>query len=378
MTPKNILIVAGEPSGDLYASNLVNDLKKSNPGLKFFGLGGELLKGSGVDLVFESSGLAVVGVTEVLKNIFTIKAAYTSLLKRIDSTKVDLAILVDYPGFNLRLARALKKRSVPIVYYISPQVWAWGRARIRTIRESVRKIIVFFKFEEALYKKYGVDVEFVGHPLLDIVKTTLSKDEFVRRHHLSKELTIIAILPGSRAIEVKRLLPISISACRIIGERLNNTQFVIAKHPSLTKSLYEGAIENSRLDIRLVEGETYNILGSSDFAIIASGTATLEAAIIGLPFVIVYKTSLLTYLLYKLVKRTPFVGLVNIIAGKEVSPELLQYDAAPERIAGETIEILTDGKRRASMIEELKKVKFSLGVPGASSRAVQAILPFLK
>lgn len=376
MTPKKILIVAGEPSGDLYASNLVNDLKKITPGLEFFGLGGRLLKASGVDLVFESSNLAVVGATEVLKNIFTIKAAYTSLLKRIDSAKVDLAILVDYPGFNLRLAQALKKRGIPVIYYVSPQVWAWGMERIKTIRKFVRKIIVFFKFEEELYRKYDVDVEFVGHPILDIAKVTLSKDEFYKINHLTEGKLTMALLPGSRAIEVRRLLPILTSSCRIINEKLGGVQFVVAKHPALPKTLYE-EITRSGLEIRVVEGDVYNMLGSSDFAIIASGTATLEAAIIGVPFVIVYRTSLLTSLVYYFVKKIPFLGLVNVIAKNEIVPELLQYRATPERIAAKAMEILTDEKRRASMIEELKKVKSSLGTGGATSRAAEAILPFL-
>lgn len=378
MTPKNVLITAGEPSGDLYASILVNDLKKLNPYLEFFGLGGELSRRAGVDIVFDISGLALVGLTEVLKNIFTIKKTLDGLIARIDSTKVDLAILVDYPGFNLRLAKALRKRSIPIIYYISPQIWAWGFERIETIRKCIEKVIVFFKFEEELYKKYGVDAEFVGHPLLDIVKRTLSKDDFCRINRLAKEKTIIAILPGSRAIEVKRLLPILISSCKIINKRLNGVQFVIAKYPTLPQALYEDKIEGSHLDIKLIDGDVYNILGSSDFAIVASGTATLEAAIMGLPFVLVYKASLLTYVIYNFVKSLPFLGLVNIIAKERIVPEFVQYNARPERIAKETVEILTDEKRKAYILKELKNVKSSLGTVGATSRAACAILALLE
>lgn len=376
MNPKKILVVAGEPSGDLYASILIKDLKKLNPGLEFFGIGGDLSKSAGLDIIFDISELALVGLVEVLKNISAVKKAYDKILAKIDSRKIDLAILVDYPGFNLRLAKVLKKRSIPVVYYISPQVWAWGRSRTRTIKECVKKIVVFFKFEEELYKNDGVNAEFVGHPLLDIVKITSSKEEFSRIHGLSKG-PVIALLPGSRAIEVKTLLPILVSSSRIIKDRLAKAQFIIAKHPALPMGMYEEAIKNSNLDARIADGDTYNVLGASDFAIVASGTATLETAIIGVPFIIVYKASLLTFILYRLVRTLPFLGLVNVIAGKGIVPELIQFDAEPERIARAALDILSDDKKRGAMLEELKRVKSSLGSPGASVRAARAILPLV-
>lgn len=376
MNPKKILVVAGEPSGDLYASGLIKDLKKLNPGLEFFGIGGDLSKSAGLDIIFDISELALVGLVEVLKNISAVKKAYDKILAKIDSQKIDLAILVDYPGFNLRLAKVLKKRSIPVVYYISPQVWAWGRSRTRTIKECVKKIVVFFKFEEELYKNDGVNAEFVGHPLLDIVKITSPKEEFSRIHGLSKG-PVIALLPGSRAIEVKTLLPILVSSSRIIKDRLAKAQFIIAKHPALPMGLYEEAIRNSNLDARIADGDTYNVLGASDFAIVASGTATLETAIIGVPFIIVYKASLLTFILYRLVRTLPFLGLVNVIAGKGIVPELIQFDAAPANIARAALDILSDDKKRGAMLEELKRVKLSLGTSGASLRAAHAILPLL-
>lgn len=379
MSPKKILIVAGEPSGDLYASILAKDLKRIIPDLEFLGLGGSLSKDAGVETVFDISKLALIGVIEVLKNIFAVRKAYDAVLKRVDSTKIDLAILVDYPGFNLRLAKALNKRFIPVVYYISPQVWAWGTGRINRIKKYVRKIIVFFKFEEDLYKKHDINVEFVGHPLLDIVKTTLPKETVLKKYNLSKDKITIALLPGSRELEAKLLLPIMISSCRIIDSKLNTKmQFVIAKHKDLPANLYEEVIRNSRLDMRLADSDTYNILSIADFAIVASGTATLESAIIGVPFIIVYKVNFVTFLLFKIVSKTPFLGLVNIIARKMVVPELLQFDVTPEKVAEKTIEILTDEKKKTSMLEDLKSVKSSLGTPGASERAASAILPFLK
>ncbi len=377
MNRKKILIVAGEPSGDLYASNLIADLKNLNPDLEFFGIGGNLSRRAGSEIIFDISKLALVGVIEVLKNISTVGRAYKGVLSKIDSTKTDLAILVDYPGFNLGLAKALKARNIPIIYYISPQVWAWGSSRINIIRKYVEKIIVFFKFEEKLYKEHGVNAEFVGHPLLDIVKITVPKDKFLEKYGFSKEKTTIALLPGSRAIEVKALLSILISSCKIIQNRLPKTQFLVAKHLDLPMALYEAAVKNAGLEIRIASGETYDVLAASDFALIASGTATLESAIVGTPFVIVYKANFFTYLLYKLVARLPFIGLVNVISNKKIVPEFLQYDATPEKIANNTLKILGDKNKLASMAEDLKAVKSSLGSPGASPRAARSILPFL-
>jgi len=377
MMPKNILIVAGEPSGDLHASNLVSDLRSLNKDLWFFGIGGSKLKKAGVDIVFDISQLALIGLTEVLKNIFTVGKAYASVISRIDAVKPDLAILVDYPGFNLRLAKALKKRSIPVVYYISPQVWAWGRDRVNIIKRCVRKIIVFFKFEEELYKTYGIDAEFVGHPLLDVVKVDLPKKDFFKKYGLSEDGPTIALLPGSRALEVKSLFRTMISASRLIKEDIPGARFIVSKHPDIRIDLYEDAIRGLGLEIKLIEGDTYNMVAASDFAIVASGTATLETAIIGTPLVIIYKANIITYLLYKIVADIKFIGLPNIIAGKEIAPELLQYDAAPEKIAKRVMELVSDGKKLSAARRELAYIKGLLGRPGASMRAAEAIARLL-
>lgn len=378
---KRILIVSGEPSGDLHASNLVQDLKRLKPDLEFFGMGGGLSRDAGVEIDFDISGLALVGLTEVLRNIFTVGKAFKGLLKKIDSGRVDLAILVDYPGFNLRLAKELKKRDIPVVYYISPQVWAWGADRVKIIKACVKKVLVFFKFEEEIYKSYGIDSEFVGHPLLDTVKVTSPKEEVLKKYSLDEKKRTIALLPGSRMVEVRTLLPVMVSAARIISENTRhvtkNVQFIVAKHPGLPKGLYDGSIQNNK-DIRIAEGDTYNILNASDFAIVASGTATLETALIGTPLLIVYKANLVTFILYHIVKTTRFLGLVNIIANREVAPELLQYEATPEKIAQRTIDILSDEKKISAMRGDLKFVASTLGTPGASLRAARAILPYLE
>ena len=375
---KSILIVAGEPSGDLHASRLVKDLKALKTDLIFFGLGGKLCKEAGVDIDFDIKNLAVIGLVDVFKNIFTIGKVFKGILKKIDSKKTDLAILVDYPGFNLRLAKELSKRGIPVIYYISPQIWAWAPDRIDIIKKCVAKMLVFFKFEEELYKKSGVSSEFVGNPLLETVKTTLPKDEVLKKYRLSKDRPVIALLPGSRAMEVKTLLKIMAGSAEIIAKELPGAQFVVAKYRDLPAALYEEALKGRSLDIRITDGDSYNVLSVSDFAIVASGTATLETAIIGTPFVITYKVSLVNYIAYKIVAKIKMLGLVNVIAGRIIVPELLQYDATPEKIARASLEILRDGQKRSAMISELAEVKSSLGTTGASHRAAGAILPYLQ
>jgi len=375
---KSILIVAGEPSGDLHASNLVKDLKTLKTDLVFFGLGGLLCKEAGVDIDFDIKRLSVIGLVDVWKNIFTIGKVFKGILKKIDSRKTDLAILVDYPGFNLRLAKELKKRGIPVIYYISPQVWAWGENRISIMKGCIAKTLVFFKFEEDLYKKNGVSSEFVGNPLLETVKTTLPKDEILKKYNLSKNRPVIALLPGSRTMEVKTLLKIMAGSAGIIAKELPGAQFVVAKYKNLPARLYEEALKGRSLDLRISDGDAYNILSVSDFAVVASGTATLETAIIGTPFVIMYKVGIINYIAYKLVAKIKVLGLVNVLAGRVIVPEFLQYDATPEKIARESLEILRDGRKRAAMISELARVKSSLGIPGASHRAALAILPYLQ
>ncbi len=377
MAYKKILIVSGEPSGDLHASNLVKDLKSLDPALQFYGIGGELSRKAGVDIVFDITKLALIGVIEVLKHIFVVKKAHDTLIARCDRDRPDIAILVDYPGFNLRIARELAEKGIPVVYYISPQVWAWGRQRVHTIKKYVKKMLVFFKFEEDLYKKYGIDAEFVGQPLVDVVKVTASKDEVYKKYSRSKDKKTIALLPGSRELEIKILLPIIAGAAELMSGKMNDVQFIISKHPHLDLSIYETALKGTAVDHRFAEGDMHNIVGAADFAVVASGTATLETGMLGTPLVVVYKTAFITSLFYYSVVDIHFLGLVNIVAGKEVAPELLQYSVTPERIAAKVIGALSDPAGLVRTRKELAAVKSSLGPGGASMRAARAILPLL-
>lgn len=374
---KKILIIAGEPSGDFHASSLVRELKAIRSDIAFFGMGGNLMRKEGVETVFDIGQTALVGLMEVLKNIFKIKNIYDGILSKIDKDRPDIAILVDYPGFNLRLAKELYRRSIPVIYYISPQVWAWGEDRIEIIKKYVEKVLVFFKFEEELYKRNGVAAEFIGHPLLDTAKPTMDKENILKKYALSSEKITFALLPGSRTMEVSNFLKIMVAASQIINKKIGKAQFIVARYPGLSAELYDDAIKGSGLDIKIASADTYNILSVSDFAIVASGTATLETAIIGTPLVIIYKANPLTYLLYKLVAKTKFLGLVNVISGKEVAPELLQFNATPNKIADKVCAIISEKDSIAKMREELSEVKHYLGESGAIIRAAQKIAKYL-
>ncbi len=376
--PKKILIVSGEPSGDLHASNLVRNLKSLDPSLQFYGVGGELSKAAGVDIVFDITKLALVGLIEVLKHILVVKDARDAIISRVERDRPDMAILVDYPGFNLRLAKSLAKKGIPVVYYISPQVWAWGRNRVKIIKKNVKKMVVFFAFEKEFYKTYGIDAEFVGHPLVDVVKVTASRDEVLNKLSFSKDKRTVAILPGSRVSEITMLLPEIAKAASIVSEKIGNVQFIISKRPDRPISMYDSALKGTSFDYRLAEGDVHNIVAASDFAVVASGTATLETGMLGTPLIVVYKSSLITYILYNIVKDINFLGLVNVVAGKEVAPELLQYKMTADNIADKIIEALSDPVKLAEKRRELAAILPSLGSGGASMRAAKAILPLLK
>ncbi|MCG2706506.1 MAG: lipid-A-disaccharide synthase [Candidatus Omnitrophica bacterium] len=376
---KNILIVAGEASGDLHASCLVEAIKDIDPAINFFGLGGKRLKQAGVNLYFDLVSLAVIGFSEVLRNLKKFKEIFHGLLKEVDRIKPNLAILVDYPGFNLRLAGELKKRGIPIIYYISPQVWAWHKKRIMIIKRLVEHMIVIFKFEEALYKKHGIPVSFLGHPLLDIVKPCLSKEELFNRLGFNLENLTIALLPGSRKKEVNTLLPIMLKTAGLIQESLgDNIQFLILKSSATKEAIFNKIIARyKKLSIRLLSDMTYEGLAASNFALVASGTATLETAILGVPMAILYKVSFLTWAYLKMLIKIPYIGMVNIIANQSLVPEFIQYDARPKRIASFVKTILTNPRELNRVTGLLCGVKRQLGEKGASQRAAEVIINFL-
>jgi len=372
-----LMIIAGEASGDLQAANLIKYLRQINPHIEIFGMGGKKMQAEGADIIYDITNLAIVGFVEVIKHLSAFKKIFKHLENLLETRKPDAVILVDYPGFNLRFAKVVKEKNIPVIYYISPQIWAWGKNRIHEIRKCVDKMIVIFGFEESIYKEVGVKVSFAGHPFLDIVKPGWKKEETLKICHLKYDSIKIALMPGSRKKEVEKHLPCMLRSCEIIKNKIPGAEFIISRIKELDQSLYNKIIHKSKIKPHALDNKPYEVMDIADLVIFSSGSATLEVAIMGKPMVIVYKTSFLTWLLAKNLIKIPDIGLVNIVAGQRIVPELVQFKATPENIAEESIEILNNHKKIHEIKENLGKVKAKLGDPGASSRAAHTICKFL-
>jgi len=369
-----LLISCGEPSGDLYAGELVRHLRVRGE-VDAFGLGGDRLESEGAHLVAHVRDLAVVGLLEVLRHLRRLRGVFHGVLREVDRARPDVAVLVDYPDFNLRLARALRARGVPVVYYVSPQVWAWRRGRLRTIRETVAHMIVIFPFEEALYRETGVPVTFVGHPLVDLVRPAADRAAFVTSLGLEPTRPLLAVLPGSRPQEVAHNLPPVAGALRRLAARRPDLQVVLAAAPSLDPRLFDRALLGLR--VTRVAGRTHAVLGAATLGVVASGTATVEAALMGMPMVVVYRLSALTYALGRPFVRVPHYAMANLIAGRQVARELIQGNFTPEAVAAETLALLEGPGRLESVRADLALVRERLGPPGASARAASVVAQFL-
>ncbi len=374
---KKLAIVAGEASSDLHAAHLIEAIKEISPDIEFFGLGGKKMQEAGVRITYNIVDLAVVGFSEVLKNLSKFKKIFKDFLLEIDKEKPDAVILIDYPGFNLRLAKELKKRNIRVIYYISPQVWAWGKNRIKLIKKCVDRMIVLFKFEEELYGRHDVEAAFVGHPLLDIVSISQDRKQFLNEIGLAEKNVTVSLLPGSREREIKSLLPEMLEAAKIIHDKINNSQFIILQSHSLNDESIKKYTSGYNLPIRICRENTYNGINASDLAISASGTATLEIAILKKPLIIIYKVSFLTWLIAKMLVRLPFIGLVNVVARKKIVPELIQNDVTAKKIAEEALNLLLSPKKIIEMKSELEKLENYLGKPGATKRAAETIINFI-
>ncbi len=377
MKSKKILLVAGEVSGDLHGSHLVEALQRIEPGIQFFGVGGEGLERRGMKLLYPAHSLSVVGITEVFVKLRTILKALRGLKRSLEREKPDLVILIDFPEFNLRLAKIAHRRGIPVVYYISPQIWAWRPQRIKLIARVVKKMIVLFPFELPLYETAGVDVEWVGHPLLDIVKPTLPKEKAFQEFGLDPKRRTVGLLPGSRIHEIERLLPPLLASAHLLQKEIPDLQFVVPLAPGISKTILSSQMENISFPVRVVEGFTYDVMNVSELLITASGTATLEAAIVGKPMIIIYKVSLPSYWVGRALIRVDHIGLVNLVAEKEIAPELIQKDVNPERIADEASRILRDPILSRKMAESMGEVRRKLGEPGAAQRAAQIVVSLL-
>lgn len=374
---QRLLLVAGEASGDLHGGNLARALRTIQPTLHLLGVGGRWMREAGVELLFDIRDLAVVGAVEAVRSLRTLWRVYRIIVQTVQRRPVDAIVLIDFPGFNLRLAQAMARRGVPVLYYIAPQIWAWHPGRIKTIRRWVRKLFVILPFEVELYRQAGIDAEFVGHPLLDLIALTDSQLEAFGRCGLDATAPVIGILPGSRRSEMHYLLRPMLQAAALIHMQVPRAQFILPLADTLQPSEVQQALEAASLPIRLVQGQTYDAMQAADVLLVASGTATLEAALIGTPMVIVYKAHPLTYGLARLVMRVTSIGLPNVIAGRRIVPELWQHEVTGENIAAQALSLLHHPQRAASMRAELATLRSRLGTPGVPARVADGILRYL-
>jgi lipid-A-disaccharide synthase len=370
-----LLLSCGEASGDLYAGALTRALLALDPSLRIAGLGGPQFAAAGGELVDDYRKLSVTGLTEWIPKLPRLLAARRRLVEAAQAQKPDALVLIDFSGFNFRLAPAIKALGVPVIYYISPQIWASRPKRIETIRRIADRMLVIFPFESEIYEKAGVPVEFVGHPLLDLAKPSATREEFLRARGLTPSAPTIAMLPGSRTNEVSRILPDLAAAAELIRGAVPGAQFVVARAPHLDDALFEPVTRRSgAVPFTIVEGDTDTVLASADVTLTASGTATVQAALHDTPMVVVYRMAPLSYQLARRVVRLESIAMVNLIAGEALVPELIQDAFTPAAVAREAVSMLTDRERATRIRTGLAAVRTRLGGPGGSRRAAEAIL----
>ena len=371
-----IMISCGEASGDLYAGALAAELRQRAPEAEIFGFGGPRLKAAGGDLLGDFTRFSVTGLTEALRVVPRSLAMLRRLVQTARERRPDVFVAIDFPDFNFRLMASLRRLGIPVVYYVSPQLWAWRPGRMKTMQAGVDRVLVIFPFEEEIYRKAGVDVRFVGHPLVDLAKPGQPRSSFVRDRGLVPEAPTVALLPGSRPNEVERTVPVMVAALPLIRAKVPDVQFMVACAPNIEDWQFAPLMtagEGAHRPV-LVHDRSDDIIASSDVAITASGTATVQCALHERPMVVVYRLSPLTYRLGKPFVKVDTYAMPNLVAGRRIVPELIQDDFTPERVAEETVSFLTDRARHAQTREALRRVREQLGAPGASGRAADAIL----
>lgn len=372
-----LLIVAGEASGDKHGANLVRAMRAERPDIEWevFGAGGGDMREAGVDLIADVRELAIMGALEVGRALGKFLNVFRQLCDAARTRRPDLVILIDWPEFNLRLAKKLHRDGHRVVYYISPQIWAWRSYRIHAIKRHIERMLVILPFEADYYAHRGVDVDYVGHPLLDSVKVTAPSAEFRNRHGLDAARPVVAMLPGSRHSEVKYILPPFLDAAKFLSRKRPELQFLLALAPTIARDDLIGELPDS---VKPVYGDTYNAVAAADLAVVASGTATLETAILGTPLIVVYRASALNWLLFRPLINVPYVGLPNLIAERKIAPELLQDQLNSGRLAQEITDLLDDRSRLNEQRLALSEVRCRLGEPNASVRAARRIIELLE
>ncbi len=376
MTRRDLMVVAGEASGDLHAARLLGALCARRPELSAFGLGSDALRAAGLETVADSREISVVGITEVISIFRRAQEIFDRLLVEAERRRPALALLVDFPEFNLRLARELAWRGIPVVYYVSPQIWAWRRGRVRAIRETVAKMLVLFDFEESFYRKHGVAVTHVGHPLVDEVPELTQAWQNVPRGRLPERFRL-ALLPGSRPSEVDVLLPIQLGAAKRLAAELPLDVRVI-RAQSIDRARIDALVAAAGFAVEVVEEDRFAAVADSHLALCASGTATLETGLLGTPLLVLYRLSSWSWRLARLLVRVPHASLVNLVLGRRAVPELLQAEAEPGRVAREALRLLSSRAEIDRMRAELAGLRPRLGRPGASERAANEVLALLE
>ncbi|OIO38701.1 MAG: lipid-A-disaccharide synthase [Candidatus Omnitrophica bacterium CG1_02_46_14] len=365
-----IYIIAGEASGDLHGANLIHDLRThAKEPLEIYGIGGDKIRDTGADGFFDLAHFHVTGLTDAIKRYPQYKKASLTILSKIKKVQPDLAVLIDNPGFNLHLAQKIHAMGIPIVYYIAPQLWAWGPKRIYKIKKYIKKVLVVFEFEKKIYENHAIPVAWVGHPLKDIVKVN-----DIHKNVSGSHKRLVTLLPGSRKGELKMLLPVFLKAAKLISKALPDVSFAMLKSTTMPGEIYDRSFKKYGISIPLIKKNPYDLIHESDLALACSGTVTLECAILGTPMIIAYKGSFLSYVAAKSLIKVDCIGLPNLVLGEKKFPELLQYDATPKRIAGEAVKILQNDKIRQIMKQNLLSVSEKLGEPGATERAAREIL----
>jgi len=371
------MIIAGEASGDHHAARLVEEVHRLDPTVAFRGIGGERMRAAGVETLVDTAEMAVMGLVEVLANYRFLKGVLERMRGELRHNHPDLLILVDYPGFNLRLAETAKELGIKVLYYISPQVWAWKKKRVFKIKELVDVMAVVFPFEVSCYDKVGVPVEFVGHPLVDEVQSAYTRDDALREFGLDPTRPVLGLFPGSRRSEVSRLLPLMLESAARVQAEIPTIQFLMPRASTLPLELLQQPVAASGLDIKLISGRPYDVMRGCDTIVSASGTATLEIGLMQVPLVVTYKLAPLSYFVFSRLVKLEHIALCNIVAAERIAPELIQGEATVGNITRETLALLQDRERAAVMRERMARIRERLGAGGASENIARLTLNML-